>query len=223
MLNNIITNVNTNENVVALTFDDGPHPVYTPQLLRILENFGAKATFFLVGEAAIEYPHIVEDIANAGHEIGTHTWKHKDLTKIPSRIRRLKLIREGSKSIAPYFTRLIRPPYGAHDKRVQLDVTLLGYKIILWNVSAQDWVYQDANEISQKIISRVAPGNIFLLHDAIYTKKLGQKDSIQDRSPMLNGLEDALATLKNKYRFITVSEIINCGQPLYNWPIENAA
>ncbi len=223
MFQNVITNVETNDRVTALTFDDGPHPVYTPSLLHILKKHKAKATFFLVGEQAVKYPDIVEQIATAGHEIGTHTWKHRNLTLIKSRRHRMKLMWKGSKAIAPYFTRLFRPPYGAQDKRIQIDASILRYKLVLWNVSAQDWIPQQAEEITGKIVNRVAPGNIFLLHDAIYDSQKQGTAKMHDREPMLTGLDNALTELKNKFRFITVSEIIKCGKSVCNWPIKSMA
>ena len=221
MFQNIITNVETDDRVVALTFDDGPHPVYTPKLLEILSNHNAKVTFFLVGEAVIKYPEVFHLIAEAGHDIGNHSWSHVNLTKVHSRIRRLKFMRKCSKAIAPYSKRLFRPPYGAHNRNVQLDSLILGYKLILWNVSAQDWIVQDADDITEKIIRRSAPGNIFLLHDAIYQSHLDDSKIQFDREPMLEGLDKALSELKDKFRFVTVSELIKSGRSVCNWPIKN--
>ena len=99
----------------------------------------------------------------------------------------------------------------------------MGYKVILWNVSAQDWLPQSSEEISEKIIRRTAPGNIFLLHDAIYRSHLSESETQIDRLPMIVGLDNALTALKNKYKFITINEIIKCGRPVCNWPIKDMA
>ena len=221
MISNIITNIETNAPVVALTFDDGPHPVYTPKLLKVLEKHNAKATFFLVGEAAQKYPEIVNMTAKAGHDIGNHSWNHANLTRVKSRLRRLRHMWKCSRATAPHSSRLFRPPYGAQNKNVQFDAFILGYKLILWNVSAQDWQLQDESVITEKIIKRSAPGNIFLLHDAIYRSHLEESKTQYDRDPMLAGLDNALEELKEKYRFISVSEILKCGKPVCNWPINN--
>ena len=223
MISNIITNIETDEPVIALTFDDGPHPIYTPKLLEILNKHHAKATFFLVGEAAEKYPDIVQLIAEADHDIGNHSWDHKNLTRVHSRLRRLRYLWKCARATAPYSVRLFRPPYGAQNNKIQFDAFMLGYKLVLWNVSAQDWILQDADEIKDKIIRRAKPGNIFLLHDAIYRTHLEDTETQFDREPMLIGLDNALDVLKNKFRFVTVSEIIKHGRPACNWPIESMA
>lgn len=216
-----ITNVETDENVVALTFDDGPDPIYTPQVLKILNKYKAKATFFLVGEAAKKYPDLVRSIAENGHEIGNHAWNHLNLTSVRSRFRRIKQLWKCSRAIAPYGSRVFRPPYGAHNKQVQYDAGLLRYKLILWNVSAQDWVPQGSDEIANKIIDRCASGNIFLLHDSIFRSHLSEAETLTDRTPMIVGLDKALATLCDQFQFLTVTEVLNSGKPVCNWPIKN--
>ena len=218
-----ITNVETNEYVVSLTFDDGPHPEYTPETLKILCKYNAKATFFIVGEAAKKFPEVVKMISDHGHEIGNHSWSHSNLKSVKSRLRRLKQLWKCQNATAPYSSRIFRPPYGAQNKQVQLDAFIMRYKLILWNVSAQDWVFQNSEEIAEKIIRRCAPGNIFLLHDAIYKSYLSDTETPYDRMTMINGLDRALDTLSNKFRFVTVSEMLNCGRPVSNWPIKSMA
>jgi peptidoglycan/xylan/chitin deacetylase (PgdA/CDA1 family) len=212
----VITNVETNDSVAALTFDDGPHPVYTPQLLRILEKHKVRATFFLVGEFAKRYPEIVKMIARAGHVIGNHCWSHQNLTQVRSRLYRLKQMMACARATAPYGKRLFRPPYGAHNRQIRIDALILGYKIILWNVSAQDWTPQSSEEIAQKIIDRILPGSIFLLHDAIGSGK--DPDAPRDRGPMIDGLEIALPKLKKRINFVTIPKLLRNGRSVSNWP-----
>ncbi|MGQ9610171.1 MAG: polysaccharide deacetylase family protein [bacterium] len=212
-----ITNVETNDPVAALTFDDGPHPVYTPGVLSILEKHGAKATFFMLGETARKYPEIVKMVASAGHVIGNHSWNHTNLTKIKSRVHRLKQMWECARATAPYCKRFFRPPYGGISNQIRLDALFFRYKIILWSASAQDWIPQGPEEIAQKIIERIKPGSIFLLHDAIYDKKT--LETIENREAMIDGLKIALSVLKQKINFITVPELLQVGRPVYNWPL----
>lgn len=220
MRQGFLTNVETEDPVTALTFDDGPHPVYTPQVLRILEKHGARATFFMVGESASRYAEIVKDVARAGHVIGNHSWDHPNLTKVPSRLNRLKQMWNCARATAPYCQRLFRPPFGAQNAQVRFDARLFAYKLILWNVSAQDWTLQDSEEIAEKMINRVKPGSIFLLHDAIYPYAGSEvAEEISDRVPMLKGLDMALSTLKQQVRFVTVPELLRAGKPVSNWPI----
>lgn len=219
MYSPVITHVETPEPVVALTFDDGPHPVYTPKVLEVLKKHGAKATFFMIGESAHRYPHVVRQVAESGHAIGNHTWAHVNLTRVGSRIERLRLMRSGAKEVKPYCLRLFRPPYGAHNKQILLDAFILRCKTILWSASAQDWVLQEPEEIAQKIISRVSGGDIFLLHDAIIDRK--EPTDITDRSFMIEGLDKALACLKGRVRFETLPVLLKVGKPVSKWPLNN--
>ncbi len=215
---NPITHVETRDPVSALTFDDGPHSVYTPRILSILEKYGASATFFMVGKAAKRHPEIVKMVVRGGHVIGNHSWDHSNLTQIPSRLRRLKQMHACERATAPYCKRLFRPPFGMQDAQVRFDALLFRYRVILWNVSAQDWVPQEAEEISNKIIDRVTPGSIFLLHDSMCSNTPGVQ---WDREPMLEGLEMALAVLKQKIHFVTIPELLKAGPSVCNWPRQN--
>lgn len=212
-----ITNVETRDPVAALTFDDGPHPVYTPRVLSILETHGARATFFMVGEAALKYPDIVKMVVRAGHVIGNHSLSHFNFTQIRSRLSRLKQLWACARATAPYCSRLFRPPHGGINDHIRFDALIFRYKVILWNASAQDWVPQGSDEIAQKMIERVTPGTIFLLHDAIYRSHLAETQ--WDRKPMLDGLERALSVLKQKMHFVTVPELLRSGRPVSKWPL----
>jgi len=213
----LITNVETQEPFVALTFDDGPHPIYTPRVLQVLAKYQAKATFFMVGEAAQRYPEIVRMVAEAGHAIGNHSWDHPYLPLVQSRFCRLRQLWACAKATAPYGQRLFRPPFGAHNAQVLFDARLLRYKVILWNVSAQDWVSQKSEEITRKMITRLKPGNIFLLHDTICDSKLPETDF--DRVPMIQGLDEALLILKSQIQFVTIPTLLQAGKAVSNWPI----
>ncbi len=213
----IITNVDTNDSVAALTFDDGPHPLYTPRVLSILEKHGINATFFMVGEAASKYPEVVRMVARSGHSIGNHSWSHPNLPKIQSRFRRLQQLWNCAKATAPYCNRLFRPPGGMYNYQTRLDALIFRYKFILWSASAQDWVPQESEEIAEKMIDRIVPGSIFLLHDAIWGSNITEKQL--DRGPMIEGLEKALDVLKQKIRFVTVPELLRAGRPVSNWPL----
>jgi peptidoglycan-N-acetylglucosamine deacetylase len=221
MYSPVITNVETPEPVVALTFDDGPHPVYTQRVLEVLKKHGAKATFFMIGESARKHPHVVRQVAEGGHAIGNHTWTHVNLTKVGSRIERLRLMRSGAKEIEPFCLRLFRPPYGAHNKKILLDAFILRCKTILWSASAQDWILQEPEEIAQKIITRVSGGDIFLLHDAIIDRK--EPTEITDRGFMIEGLDSALSCLKSKMRFETLPVLLKAGRPVSKWPLNTPA
>lgn len=213
-----ITHVETHHPVAALTFDDGPHPVYTPILLSILKKHGANATFFMVGVRARRYPEIVKKVAQAGHAIGNHSWDHPNLRQIQQQRRRVKQMWACARATAPYCNRLFRPPFGQQNDTTRIDALIFRYNIILWSASAQDWLHHRSYDITQKIIDRVTPGSIFLLHDAIYHKT---PDTQADRKPMLEGLDTALASLKGKYNFVTIPDLLRTGRPVCNWPRNN--
>lgn len=216
MCSDVVTHVETDEPVAALTFDDGPHPVYTPRVLDILAKHGARATFFMVGINARNYPEIMKSVGKAGHAIGNHSWDHPHLPQVKSHRRRLQQLRQCAKATAPYCHRLFRPPFGAQNDQIRLDARFFGYKVILWSDSAQDWIPQSAEDIAHKMMSRITPGSIFLLHDAICSDNVS--DLMLDRQPMLDGLETALARLKREIKFVTVSELLHAGRPISNWP-----
>jgi len=204
-----ITCVETSEPVAALTFDDGPHPRYTPQLLDILDKHNAKATFFLVGEVAGKYPDLVRMIARSGHAIGNHSWDHPVFPGLKTRHRWSQIYR-CSRATKPHGQRLFRPPFGAENHEVQLDVFLLGYKVVKWNLSFTDWLSQDSETLSRKVIESVRPGSILLLHDSIYCSKV--PDTQWDRGPVLEALDMALTELRDNYRFVTIPALLRSGR-----------
>ena len=216
----LITNVETQYSMAALTFDDGPHPIYTPRILKVLENHGVRATFFMVGEAANRYPEIVKNVVKAGHVIGNHSWSHPYLPNTRSRFRRLKQLWDCARATAPYCQRLFRPPFGAQNTQIMFDSLLFRYQVVLWSASAQDWVLQRSEEIAQKIVDGVKPGSIFLLHDAIYANS-DVSDDVRNREPMIEGLDRALFLMKHQIRLVTVPELLRAGRPVCHWPIPN--
>ena len=165
-----------NENEVALTFDDGPDPKWTPQILDILKQRGIKAAFFLVGLNAEDYPGLVRRIVAEGHEIGNHTYTHPNLSEISDlqielELNATQLLVE---SITGRSMTLCRPPYAADSrptdiaelKPLSLIQDDLGYLIVLENIDPEDWARPGANVIVQRVKELRSRGNIILLHDA---------------------------------------------------------
>jgi peptidoglycan-N-acetylglucosamine deacetylase len=120
-----ITHVVTQDHVVALTFDDGPHPEFTPRLLEILRGHQARATFFMLGEAARRYPDLVKQVATEGHAIGNHSWDHPSFPLITARQQQQQII-ACAQALAPYGQRLFRPPYGHQSMPSRLTAFRLG-------------------------------------------------------------------------------------------------
>jgi peptidoglycan-N-acetylglucosamine deacetylase len=204
----IITRVTTDSSVVALTFDDGPDPEYTPQLLDILEKYQARATFFMVGEAAHAHPELVRRVAQAGHAIGNHSWDHPSFPLISGRERRAQ-IRACAKAIAPYGQRLFRPPYSSQDLASRVDAFLLGYKVVMFDAWSDDWCGGDYETIARQLERRVHPGSIIVLHDRL-ADALDQ--TYFNREPTLKALEILLSRTGDRFRFVTVPELLRHGR-----------
>lgn len=204
-----ITHISTREPIAALTFDDGPHPEFTPRLLEILEKHKALATFFMLGKNARRYPELVKRVAQAGHVIGNHSWDHPSFPLITSRQRRSQM-RACAKSIAPYGQKLFRSPYGHLSLISRFDTLLLGYQPIAWNLSARDWLNHDAKWMVNRIVDQIQPGSIILFHDAL-NDFLEQRYA--DRLPTLQAVNLILEQLDNDYRFVTIPELFMHGHP----------
>jgi peptidoglycan/xylan/chitin deacetylase (PgdA/CDA1 family) len=151
---------------VAITFDDGPG-VQTRELLEMLRAENAVATWFPVGEVAVSRPGMLRRIAEAGHEIGNHTWDHAQLTRrdgaaIDNEVGRTA---RAIRAITGTRPRLVRPPYGAVTPRVAGELARLGDPVVLWDVDPLDWKYRDSGRVARSVLSQVRPGSIVLLHD----------------------------------------------------------
>ena len=202
-----ISHVTTNEPVAALTFDDGPHPLFTPKLLQVLTKHGAHATFFMLGTMARRHPEIVREAALQGHAIANHTSDHPSLPLV-SRRERWKQIKSCSQALAPYEQKLFRPPYGQRNLGACIDAAMLGYSTIAWNVHAFDWLDHDAEWMAGHLISHIQPGCIIALHDALY-HVLDEKYA--DRIPTVRAVDLLLERMAQKYRFVTVPELLRHG------------
>jgi peptidoglycan-N-acetylglucosamine deacetylase len=202
-----ISHVRTTEPVVALTFDDGPHPQFTPQLLEVLRKHGAHATFFMLGTMARRHPEIVREVAEGGHAIGNHTLSHPSIPLV-SRPERWRQIRSCSRALRPYEQKLFRPPYGQYDLGPCVDAAMLGYSIIGWNAHAFDWLDHDAEWMAKHMVANLQPGSIITLHDALYSM-LDEKHA--DRTPTIHAVALLLEKMSHRYRFVTVPELLKHG------------
>jgi peptidoglycan/xylan/chitin deacetylase (PgdA/CDA1 family) len=158
---------------VALTFDDGPDPVYTPQVLAALARAGARATFFLIGQRAQRHPELVRALADAGHEVGSHTHRHRHLWTLSPSQTREEMHRAADAIAAATGTapRYFRPPWGAFNLTAYVYAAHLGQHRVLWSLRPEGW---RAAPSGQALVDRVArhlhPGAIIDLHDAIHSR-----------------------------------------------------
>lgn len=187
------------QKVLAMTFDDGPHPSLTPKLLDILKQRNIKCTFFLIGEQIKMYPNIVRRMIAEGHEIANHTFTHCSLTsRSDEQIRsELKKSEDALYEVAGVRPHLVRPPYGAINQRIKdLMFAEFGYSTIMWSVDPQDWRRPGVSVVTNRLVSGAHPGAIMLAHDI-------HPPTIQAVPAMFDQL------LAQGYQFVTVSQLIN--------------
>ncbi len=148
--------------VVYLSFDDGPRPIYTSQILTALRQYGAKATFFMVGKSVKAHPSLVREVRARGHAIGNHTYTHPDLTKLT----RTEITTELAKTDALLgWRRCLRPPYGALNANVRSVAAARGQRIVLWTLDPRDWSRPGTTVIVNRVVKNVRSGSVVLFHD----------------------------------------------------------
>lgn len=210
-----ITRVETRDPVLALTFDDGPHPEYTMRLLEILDKYKAKATFFCVGKFAARHPDVIRQAAGAGHALGNHTWEHACLPFL-GHMERCAQIRKCEEALKPFGSRLFRPPYGYQSLASRLVPLQYGYQVIAWTLDTGDWQPRNAGQILEEVLPRIGPGMSILFHDRI--SRASQSPAQFDRRPTLEAVSQLLEQLHGSYRFVTIPELLNSGRVVRtNW------
>lgn len=193
---------------VALTFDDGPDPEWTPRLLDLLQAHGARATFFVVGKQAARHRPILERAAAEGHAIGNHTWDHPSLPTLRGYARRAQL-RWCREALGPLDSRLFRPPYGHQTLGSRLDAACLGYQVVTWSIVAEDWNDDPADVLVGRVDRRLKPGAIVLFHDRLAS---ATDPRFHDRTPTLGAVESLLTRYRDTYRFVAVPELLRGGR-----------
>uniref|UniRef100_UPI0025500D73 polysaccharide deacetylase family protein n=1 Tax=Lactococcus garvieae TaxID=1363 RepID=UPI0025500D73 len=181
--------------IIALTFDDGPNPLTTPILLQTLKQEKVPVTFFALGEQAEKYPDIIKKEAEYGHEVGSHTWDHKDLVTLSSKDQKREIQRASQfiNKITGKDVKLFRPPYGSYNKDILNSVNLTA---INWSIDTNDWRYTTSEPVISNAIDAAHDGAIILLHD------------IHPWS--VNAVPQIIKELKQKgYNFVTVSTLLD--------------
>ena len=211
----VLTGVATHRPLAALTFDDGPHPEITPAVLEVLAKHDARATFFMIGELAIQHPRVVRAVAQAGHVVANHSWSHLSFPLLTAR-ERYEQLRRCKEALAPYGMMLFRPPYCHQTLASRWQTLCAGYEVVAFNVHVEDWLPRPAEWMSERLVRQIRPGCIVILHDNIYRSALTASEP--DRGAMLQALDQALARLQHRFHFVTVPELLRLGRPLReNW------
>lgn len=162
--------IKTSSKEVVLTFDDGPHPLYTLELLDLLKEKGVKATFFVIGEQAEKYPEIVRRMTNEGHKLGIHSYFHKPSFTFFSKkavIKDLSVSKTLLENITLSEISFFRPPYGVTNPNIAAAVKLLNLKSVGWKIRSFDTLQKPEAGTVSRIVRSLTPGAIILLHDRL--------------------------------------------------------
>lgn len=182
---------------IALTYDDGPSPETTPKLIKILKKHDVKATFFQLGSLASQYPEIVKDIHEQGSELANHSWDHDSLDRksVDGAYQDIKKSSAAIEKACGCEVTLMRPPYGAVNKRVDKAAKKLGVAEIFWDVDTLDWQSHDPYDIRSKVLHGGGRNSIVLMHD-IHATTIKAQDELIEK------------LLDKGYTLVTVSELL---------------
>lgn len=198
---------------LAITFDDGPNPAYTPELMRILERHDAHATFFLIGQWAEREPELIRELVAAGHAVGNHTYTHptmpaKSAATIREELRRCRAAVEAS---GVGFTQLdgaamMRPPYGRRLPGTLRTMRAEGYVPVTWSITGWDWLKRTSADKIARRCAKSGDGDIILLHDG---SDIGPA---YDRSRSIEAAEATLRRYTEQgFKFVTVPQLVAAG------------
>lgn len=216
-----VYSVNTGQRLVALTFDDGPDPRFTPRILDILGERSIAATFFMMGHNVETHPQVLDEVVAAGHEAANHTRNHLDLSRLDSTETRTE-IRSAHRiisSAAEQTVRYFRPPRGRMNGAALKLIAELDYDLIMWSITGAVRGRTTASAVSDFVVGALRPGAIVNLHDGI------GRGTFQPDAPFARDLArrreaeiDALAEVCDRgidagYRFVTVSELLRAEAP----------
>lgn len=196
--------------VIALTYDDGPNPDHTETLMEVLDSYGARATFFLIGKWAEGEPGLVRALAEAGHALGNHTYSHptmplRSAATIREELRRSRdaVERSGVGFSEVDGAALMRPPYGRRRPGTLRTMRAEGYVPVTWSITAWDWRPGMTPEKIARKCAKAGDGDVILLHDG------GETGPTVDRSASVAATEQTLERFSEKgYRFVTIPELV---------------
>ncbi|WP_236939173.1 polysaccharide deacetylase family protein [Evansella clarkii] len=191
------------ENKVALTFDDGPDPRFTPQILDVLSEYGVQATFFVMGARAEANPELTRRIIDEGHIVGNHTYFHPNLVEegdVATLRTEVSRTEDALADIIGYRTKLFRAPYGFLYNELVEALGEMDYTVVGWSVDSLDWRERPAEETAYNVISNSGPGSVILMHDGA--------ESDGDRTSTVEALRQIIPALQEQgLEFVTVPEL----------------
>lgn len=196
----IITRAHTNQKVAALTFDDGPDPRYTLEVLEILKKYQVTATFFVVGEDALLNPEIITAQFRAGHEVENHSFTHPDLMKNTDLTTNEEILwcQEVIAKLTDREPLYFRPPRGLYNRDIVKLAGVYGYRVVLWTVCLENRNAPTPEAMAQRVVKKCVPGSIILAHDGR-----------TDRSKSVKALPILIESLQDKgYRLVTLHQLL---------------
>lgn len=203
-----VTSGQTKHKVVALTYDDGPNPPYTNEIVDYLHREHVVATFFVVGVAVVAHPDVVRLELRDGNAIGNHTWDHAHIVFMGRKHieREITSAEDAIRHATGIRTTLFRPPFGARDFAVINAAHRLGYTVIMWSVPLPgDWRRPPPQVIADRVLKYVRDGSIIVLHD-------GNRGKAADRRNTVEATKLIVVALKKQgYSFVTVSKLMAMG------------
>ena len=185
---------------IALTFDDGPSPVYTPAILGVLQEYGAKGTFFVIGQELVRYPDIAKQVAAAGMELGNHGFHHLTLQNLDGTAvtAEARPVERELTAITGARPTLYRLPRGRGDARSLRALADLGYTVVYWSIDTRDYMPRDPATIAHQVEKQVQPGAIVIFHDGG-----------GNQQHTVDALKALLPALKaGGYQMVTVSQLL---------------
>lgn len=197
--NAFTSNSNITAKKIAITFDDGPNQKFTPKVLQLLKDYDAKATFFCIGKHVKKYPELLKQIAADGHNIGNHSYSHSttiDFKSTEAWLQELKDTDQAVFNLLGSKPNLFRPPYGVTTPHLAKAIKVTAHIVIGWNIRSFDMALKNPDAILKRIVKRVQPGGIILLHDAHENIEIV--------------LEQLLQFLKKQdYQIVTIKELLD--------------
>lgn len=209
----ILWEVPVQKKVIALTFDDGPHKEISPQILDLLKQYDAKATFFVLGNRMDKYKEIILREVAEGHELGNHTFNHALFNRKVSKgelNREIELTKQKLYEITGTYGKWFRPPGGYYNDDVVAAAKENGYTVVMWSwhQDTEDWKRPGAKKIARKVLNNVRNGDIVLMHD-----------NVQGSTQTLEALKIILPELTARgYKFVTVSQLMQKNS-MRNWTV----
>ena len=183
---------------ISFTFDDGPHKSYTNEIMSLFEKYNGKASFFVLGSNTTNYPDVIKDIYQRGHEIGNHSSTHNNLANrsYENIYNDINSVQEKIFNITGEYPKFFRPPYGSIGSNLKAVLKDMNLEMVMWNIDPQDWKFRDSEVVRDNILRDSFDGGVLVMHDIHFTT--------------IHGVEMALEELdKQGYEFVVYSEINN--------------